>query len=73
MHALQKLVDRYDPEILPIERSDVRVRLSITGDGAWDAVLDPDGARLEKASPDRADAELQADPYLALSTALASP
>jgi pimeloyl-ACP methyl ester carboxylesterase len=62
VHALQKLVDRYDPEILPIERSDVRVRLSITGDGAWDAVLDPDGARLEKASSERADAELQADP-----------
>jgi pimeloyl-ACP methyl ester carboxylesterase len=62
VHALQKLVDRYDPEILPIERSDVRVRLSITGDGAWDAVLDPDGARLEKASSQRADAELQADP-----------
>jgi pimeloyl-ACP methyl ester carboxylesterase len=62
VHALQRLVDRYDPEILPIERSDVRVRLSITGDGAWDAVLDPDGARLEKASSERADAELQADP-----------
>ena len=62
MHALQKLVDRYDPEILPIERSDVRVRLTITGDGAWDAVLDPDGARLETASSERADAELQADP-----------
>jgi pimeloyl-ACP methyl ester carboxylesterase len=62
VHALQKLVDRYDPEILPIERSDVRVRLTITGDGAWDAVLDPDGARLEKASSERADAELQADP-----------
>jgi hypothetical protein len=46
VHALQKLVDRYDPEILPIERSDVRVRLTITGEGAWDAVLDPDGARL---------------------------
>ena len=62
MHALQRLVDRYDPEILPIERSDVRVRLTITGDGAWDAVLDPDGARLETASSERADAELQADP-----------
>ena len=62
MHALQKLVDRYDPEILPIERSDVRVRLSITGDGAWDAVLNPDGARLEKAGDERADADLRADP-----------
>jgi pimeloyl-ACP methyl ester carboxylesterase len=62
VHALQKLVDRYDPEILPIERSDVRVRLTITGDGAWDALLDPDGARLETASSERADADLQADP-----------
>jgi pimeloyl-ACP methyl ester carboxylesterase len=62
VHALQKLVERYDPEILPLERSDVRVRLAVTGDGSWDAVLNPDGARLERANGDRPDAQLAADP-----------
>jgi pimeloyl-ACP methyl ester carboxylesterase len=40
----------------------VRVRLAITGDGSWDAVLNPDGARLERANGDRPDAQLAADP-----------
>jgi pimeloyl-ACP methyl ester carboxylesterase len=62
VHALEKLVERYDPEILPLERSGVRVRLAITGDGSWDAVLNPDGARLERANGDRPDAQLAADP-----------
>jgi pimeloyl-ACP methyl ester carboxylesterase len=62
VHALEKLVERYDPEILPLERSGVRVRLVITGDGSWDAVLNPDGARLERANGDRPDAQLAADP-----------
>jgi pimeloyl-ACP methyl ester carboxylesterase len=62
VHALEKLVERYDPEILPLERSDVRVRLAITGDGSWDAVLNPDGARLERANGERPDAQLAADP-----------
>jgi pimeloyl-ACP methyl ester carboxylesterase len=62
VHALEKLVERYDPEILPLERSGVRVRLAITGDGSWDAVLNPEGARLERANGDRPDAQLAADP-----------
>jgi pimeloyl-ACP methyl ester carboxylesterase len=59
--ALQKLVDRYDPEILPIESVDVRVRLCVTGGEAYDAVLSERGARLEPANGARPDAELSAD------------
>jgi pimeloyl-ACP methyl ester carboxylesterase len=47
--ALRTLVDRYDPEVLPLERDGVRVRLATAGGHAWDAVLSRDGARLEPA------------------------
>jgi pimeloyl-ACP methyl ester carboxylesterase len=56
--SLQTLVGRFDPETLPLER-DVRVRL-VVGDDAWDAVLEPAGARLEDQRGD-ADATLIAD------------
>src|SRR3954470_15851131 len=58
--ALRKLVDRYDPEVLPLERDDVRVRLVVGDDGAYDAVLGNGTARLEDADGD-ADATLTAD------------
>jgi pimeloyl-ACP methyl ester carboxylesterase len=61
VHALQKLVDRYDPEILPLERDGVRVRLAVQRGEAWDAVLGGDGARLEAANGDRPAATLSAD------------
>ncbi|TML03872.1 MAG: alpha/beta fold hydrolase [Actinobacteria bacterium] len=50
---------RYDPDVLPLERDEVRVRL-VAGDEAYDAVLAGGGARLEDAAGD-ADATLTAD------------
>jgi pimeloyl-ACP methyl ester carboxylesterase len=44
--SLQTLVGRYDAATLPLD-SEVRVRLVVDGDGSWDAVLGPRGARLE--------------------------
>ena len=58
--ALRTLVGRFDPDVLPLERDDVRVRLVVDGDGAYDAVLGDSTARLEEASGD-ADATLTAD------------
>lgn len=58
--ALTTLVGRYDPEVLPLERDDVRVRLVVAEDRAWDAVLAGDSARLEETAGD-ADATLTAD------------
>jgi len=52
-------VGRYDPDVLPLERDEVRVRL-VAGDEAYDAVLAGGGARLEDAAGD-ADATLTAD------------
>lgn len=50
---------RYDPDVLPLERDEVRVRL-VAGDEAYDAVLAGGAARLEDAAGD-ADATLTAD------------
>jgi len=52
-------VGRYDPDVLPLERDEVRVRL-VAGDEAYDAVLAGGAARLEDAAGD-ADATLTAD------------
>jgi pimeloyl-ACP methyl ester carboxylesterase len=58
--ALRALVTRYDPEVLPLERREVRVRLAVAGEAGWDAVLSPDGARIEAARGE-SDATLTAD------------
>jgi pimeloyl-ACP methyl ester carboxylesterase len=58
--ALRTLVGRYDPEVLPLERGNVRVRLVVGDDGAYDAVLTDGTARLEDVAGD-ADATLTAD------------
>lgn len=58
--ALQTLVDRYDPEVfVPVRRS-ARVRLTVTGEDAFDAVLADRGARLEPAAGEP-DATITAD------------
>lgn len=58
--ALQTLVDRYDPEVfVPVRRS-ARVRLAVTGEDAFDAVLADRGARLEPAAGEP-DATITAD------------
>jgi pimeloyl-ACP methyl ester carboxylesterase len=55
--SLRTLVDRYDPAVLDGSRA--RIRLCV-GDDAWDALLEPDGARIESADG-RPDAVLAAD------------
>jgi pimeloyl-ACP methyl ester carboxylesterase len=58
--ALRTLVGRYDAEVLPLERDEVRVRLVVDGAGEWDAVLASGGATLQDTRGD-GDATLTAD------------
>jgi pimeloyl-ACP methyl ester carboxylesterase len=58
--ALRALVARYDPEVLPLARREVRVRLAVVGEAGWDAVLSADGARIEAARGE-SDATVSAD------------
>lgn len=59
--SLDELVQRYDPDVVDLGRREPRVRLDVKGTGAWDAVLDTDGARLERADGSGPDAILSAD------------
>jgi len=43
---LRTLVERYNPEVLDVPRRGARIRLEISDDGAWDVLLDSEGARL---------------------------
>ncbi len=61
--TLDTLVARFDPGSFDLPRRGARVRLSVSGSDAWDALISPAGARLEPARNGRdADALLAADP-----------
>ena len=58
--AIGGLVERFDPEVIDLRRA--RVRLEVTGDGAWDAVISGRRLRLRTANEDaEPDAVLSAD------------
>jgi len=59
--ALRTLARRYDPDVFAPQRT-ARVRLAVTGGGAWDALIEDGRLRLVPADGDAADAELHADP-----------
>jgi pimeloyl-ACP methyl ester carboxylesterase len=59
--ALSTLVTRFDPKVFDVGRRSARVRLEVTGEGAWDVVLKDRGARLGEANGRRPDAVLCAD------------
>ena len=58
--ALEKLASRYDPLVFEPQQGTARVRISVLGSDAWDAVLDRGAVRLQPAKGD-ADATLSAD------------
>jgi pimeloyl-ACP methyl ester carboxylesterase len=60
--SLDTLVARFDPGSFDLPRRGARVRLSVAGHGAWDALISPAGARLEPArNGSETDALLAAD------------
>ena len=59
---LRALVDRFDATALELPSAGARVRVEVTGDGAWDVVLGADGVeRVEAANGARPGALLRAD------------
>ena len=59
---LKVLLDRFDPSALELPPRGARVRLEVTGGGAWDAVLGPKGLEtVEPANGARPGALLRAD------------
>lgn len=60
--VLERLLDRFDGSVLDGADRLARIRLVVTGDGEWDALVSPSGATLEPARRERrADAVLTAD------------
>jgi len=59
--ALTPLVERFDPTVLDGAEGAARIRLAVSGEGEWDAILGDHGARLEAASGVPPDALLTAD------------
>ncbi len=58
--TLEKLLERYDPDVIDVPRGRARIQLGVTGQGAWDAEIIRDQIRLRGASAEP-DAELTAD------------
>lgn len=58
--TLDALLERYEPEVVDLPRGRARIRLEVRDQGAWDAVLDGDRARLEPARG-TPDASISAD------------
>src|SRR5215210_1060846 len=58
--TLEALLERFDPDVIDVPGGRARIRLGITGEGAWDAEIIRDQIRLRGASSEP-DAELTAD------------
>jgi pimeloyl-ACP methyl ester carboxylesterase len=59
---LATLIDRFDASVIEVPREGARIRLIVTGDGQWDALIRDGRARLDVADVDAApDASLAAD------------
>jgi len=53
------LAERFEPDVIDLPRGRARVRLEVSGDGAWDARIDRDGITLAEAeNADGADASI---------------
>jgi len=56
------LAERFDPDVIDVPGGSARIRLEVTGEGAWDARLERNRMRLEKARDgDDADATIAGD------------
>jgi pimeloyl-ACP methyl ester carboxylesterase len=58
---LEALLERYEAEVIDLRSEPARVRLIVSGEGEWDAVLSRQGAWLEAAEGE-CDATISADP-----------
>ena len=60
--ALRRLAERFDPDVIDVPGGSARIRLTVEGEGTWDALIAHNGVRIAP-SPERLgpDAELTAD------------
>src|SRR4051794_36526124 len=58
--SIETLVARFEPSVFDAPRGRARVRLNVTGEGSWDALVERDRVRLRPANGHEPDAELTA-------------
>jgi pimeloyl-ACP methyl ester carboxylesterase len=58
---LDELLERYQPEVMDLRSEPARIRLVVSGEGEWDAVVSREGAWLEPPEGD-GEATITADP-----------
>jgi pimeloyl-ACP methyl ester carboxylesterase len=59
--ALAALVERFDPDVIDVPSDGARIRLVVSDEGAWDAVIESDAVALRRATQEQPDALLDAD------------
>jgi pimeloyl-ACP methyl ester carboxylesterase len=59
--ALSDLLERFDPDVIDVPGGTARIRLEVTGQRAWDAVIRNGEVRLRPPAGPQPDAELAAD------------
>jgi pimeloyl-ACP methyl ester carboxylesterase len=59
--TLATLTERFDPAVMDVPSGSARVRLKVSGEREWDAVISPHGIELAPADGSNYDAELSAD------------
>ncbi len=59
--AITALLERFDPEVIDVPSGGALIRLVVDGEGAWDAVIEPETIALRRAADEQPDALLSAD------------
>jgi len=59
--GLVALIERFDPEVMDLPGGTARIRLTVDGDGEWDALITDGEVRIEPAGNAQPDALLSAD------------
>jgi pimeloyl-ACP methyl ester carboxylesterase len=59
--GLTALIERFDSEVIDVPSGSARIRLTVDGEGEWDAVIDDGAIALEPAGDVQPDALLSAD------------
>ena len=59
--GLIALIERFDPEMIDVPSGSARIRLSVDGEGEWDAIIDDGTIKLQLPSGRQPDALFSAD------------
>src|SRR5512132_1785548 len=59
--GLNALIERFDPEVIDVPSGSARIRLTVDGEGEWEAMIDDGTIKVQLPSGRQPDALLSAD------------